>query len=333
MPRQHEVSPSEDFYRRFAPAQIEAVLDALTQQRPEFPYELTYLGDGGGLWRELEEESTPYWTTALRDLDTMLERHAEELLALAPPSAAIRLVDLGPGTARPIRGLLRHLLDRSRCAGYRAIDISDGMLELARRTLRTEFPDQVDGFELIQGDFGGPDLTHALPAGEPGVRFVVATGGTLYNFADPSAILRHVGRAMTGGDVLLLTLRIDSGFNRPPYMDEVRVGGPTKPLFLVGLNLLGIDQAWYVNEVGFDKDRGEIFSRVRFLSPVAVTIDTAGGPQTVSFAVGDTVLVFRYLFLDEEGVLAHLSHGGLRVRLSRRGESDEVLLVAATRAD
>lgn len=325
------MSPVEDFYRTFSAVQVEAVLRALSQERPEFPYELTYLGDGGGRWRDLEEESTPNWTPSLRDLDTMLELHAEELLALAPPSAPVRIVDLGPGTARPIRGLLRHLLDRARLAGYRAIDISDGMLGLAERNLRAEFPDHADRFELIHGDFAGADLALALPAGDTEARLVVAAGGTLYNFADPSALLRHLGQTMGGDDVLVLTLRIDSGFNRPSYMDKVRVGGPTKPLFLVGLNLLGIDQSWYVNEVGFDKDRGEIFSRVRFVEPVTVAIDGDGGRRTVSFATGDTVLIFRYLFLDEEGVAAHLSRCGLRVRLLRRGESDEVVLVAATR--
>jgi len=328
---QHEVSPDEGFYRTFSAAQIEAILSALTQQSPEFPYELTYLGEGGELWRNLEEETTTYWTTALRDLDTMLGEHAEKLLALAPPSGPVRIVDLGPGTARPIRGLMRYLLDRSRLAGYRAIDISTGMLSLAERTLREEFPDHAHRFELIHGDFAGPQLLQALPAGDAGARLIVAAGGTLYNFTDPSGLLRHIGQAMSGSDVLLLTLRVDSGFNRPPYMDEVRVGGPTKPLFLVGLNLLGLDQSWYVNEVGFDRDRGEIFSRVRFVEPVAVTIDVNGGGKTISFTPGDTVLVFRYLFLDEEGVAAHLSRCGLRVHLLERGESDEVVLVAAMR--
>ena len=40
----------------------------------------------------------------------MLGRHAGRLLELVPADRPVRVVDLGPGSARPTVGLLRHLL-------------------------------------------------------------------------------------------------------------------------------------------------------------------------------------------------------------------------------
>jgi L-histidine N-alpha-methyltransferase len=52
----------------------------------------------------------------------------------------------------------------------------------------------------------------------------------------------------------------------------------------------------------------------------------------VSFEPGDTVLVWRYLYLDRAAVADQLAHSGLEVRLFQRGQFGEVVLVAATRA-
>ncbi|WP_344583355.1 L-histidine N(alpha)-methyltransferase [Nonomuraea roseoviolacea] len=336
--QQHAVSPHESFYRAYSAAQVDAIVDALGH-RAEFPYELTYLGDGSEMWRESEVPSQPGRAPMLSDFDTLLTRHAERLLALAPPSAPVRIVDLGPGTTRPVRGLIRHLLDRSRLAGYHAIDISPEILDLAREHLRVDFPAHAERFELCRGDFTGPDLARVLAAGPASghdgadpVRFVVLAGGTPYNFADPARLLRHVRHAMGDHDVLLLTLRIDTGVDRPPFMDEVSVGGPYKPQQLVGLDLLAVDRSWYVTETGFDRARSEVFVRARFLEPVTVTFDVGEDRRTVSFEPGETVLVWRYLYHDGAAVADQLTRCGLRVRLFEHGEDSQVVLVAATPA-
>lgn len=333
--RQHAVTPREDFPRLYSAAQVAALVDSLGH-RAEFPYELTYLGDGSEMWREGEEQSDPAAAPRLGELDTIITRHAGQLLSLAPASTAVEIVDLGPGTTRPIRGLIRHLLDADRLAGYRAMDISAELLELARRNLRADFPGHAEGFELGQGDFTGPDLARVLTAGrisghggtDP-VRFVVLAGATVYNFADPAEVLRHVRSAMSDRDVLLLTLRIDTGVDRPPFMDEVSVGGPYKPQQLAGLDLIGVNRSWYVTETGFDRERSEVFVRARFLEPVAVTFDVGPDRRTVSFEPGDTVLVWRYLYQDSAAVADQLTRCGLRVRLFEHGQDKQIVLVAA----
>lgn len=336
--QQQAVSPHEDFYRTYSAAQVDAIVDSLNH-RAEFPYELTYLGDGSEMWRAGEVPSNPELAPMFSDFDTILTSRAEQLLALAPSSSPVQIVDLGPGTTRPVRGLIRHLLDRSRLTGYRAIDISAEILELARENLRVDFPAQVERFALRRGDFTGPDLARVLTAertpghdGADPVRFVILAGATLYNFGEPTQVLRHVCHVMSEHDVLLLTLRIDTGVDRPPFMDQVSVGGPYKPQQLAGLDLLAVDRSWYVTETGFDPVRSEVFVRARFLEPVTVTFDVGDDQKTVSFEPGDTVLVWRYLYHDSAAVVDQLTRCGLQVRLFEHGQDRQVVLVAATRA-
>ena len=322
------VSPGEEFYRVYSAAQVAAVVDSLAR-RAEFPYELTYVGGGSELWRDGEERNGGGGGLA-GDFNAMLGRHAGRLLELVPADRPVRVVDLGPGSARPTVGLLRHLAARSRLAGYRGIDMSAELLERAGRNLRAGLPEHADGFELHLGDFAGPGLARVLGPGDGGagaVRFVVLAGGTLYNFDEPERLLRHIVAAMTGEDVLLVTVRVDTGVDRPPFMDKVSVGGPYKPQQLAGLDLLGVDRSWYVVETGFDPDRSEIFVRARFAEPVTVTFD--GPRRTVSFAPGSTVLLWRYLYLDGPAVTRQLNRSGLEVRLFESGEAAEAVLVAA----
>lgn len=332
--QQHSVSPRDDFYRTYSAAQVDTIVDSLVQ-RGEFPYELTYLGDGSEMWREAETPSDSEHAPMLSDFDTLLTSHAARLLAVAPSASPVRIVDLGPGTTRPVRGLIRHLLDESRLAGYRAIDLSAQILELARQNLRNDFPGHAERFELCRGDFTGPDLARVLAAESDGadpVRFVVLAGGTLYNFADPARVLRHVCHFLRDDDALLLTLRIDTGVDRPPFMDQISIGGPYKPQQLAGLDLLAVDRSWYVTETGFDRDRSDVFVRVRFVEPVTVTFAVGDGQRAVPFEPGDTVLVWRYLYHDAAAVADQLGHCGLRVRLFEHGQDKQVVLVAATPA-
>ena len=312
----------------YSATQAETIADSLARQA-EFPFEMTYFGVGSELWREAEKGSDSAFEPVRDDFDVLLQQHVEQVLALVPAASPVEVVDLGPGTTRPVRGLMRRLAARSRLAGYRGIDLSPEMLELARLHLRDDFPDRVAGFELHRGDFTGPELAAVLPDAPGPPRLVVMAGGTLYNFPDPERVLRNVRGMMRAEDVLVLTLRIDTLVDRPPFMDEVMVGA-YKPQQLVGLDRLSIDRSWYVPELGYDRARSEVFVRVRFVEPVTVRFDLDDGERVVSFAPDDTVLVWRYRYVDVVAVTDQLARCGLRARLVKPGRTGQVVLVAAT---
>lgn len=325
------VSPREQFYRTFSPVQADVLAGALTGRR-EFPQEFTYVGGGAALWRASTEGVPTRRTARTEEYHLLLQDRAAGLLARGPAGMPVEVIDLGPGTGRPARSLLSGLVGAGRFAGYRAIDISTDLLDLAGRNLRDWFPGQAASLEFRLGDFTGPDLAGVLPArsgtGGP-ARFVLLAGGTVFNLAEPEGFLRRVGAALSPPDVLLLTLRVDNGANRPPFVTRVETGHPLLPIHRAAVDLLNIDPGWYETERGFDAGRSEIWTGVRFLRPVTVHIDGALGRHTVAFTAGERVLLYRYRFLDRPGVIELLARSGLRTVLFDVGTGGEVALVAA----
>ncbi|MDI6100831.1 L-histidine N(alpha)-methyltransferase [Actinoplanes sp. NEAU-A12] len=324
------VSPREQFYRVFSPAQADTLAEVLTGRR-EFPQEFTYLGDGAALWRASTEGIPHQRAAPTQEYHLLLRNSAAGLLAHGPADTPVEVIDLGPGTGRPARALLHALVAAGRFAGYRGIDISTGLLDLAARNLRAWFPGEAARLEFRHGDFTGPDLAGVLPArpgGGPG-RFVLLTGGTVFNMAEPEQFLRRVGAALSPADLLVLTVRFDVGFNRPAFLDHVEAGAPLLPIHQAAVDLLNLDPRWYETERGFDPGRSEVWTGLRFRRPVTIRIDGASGPHAVAFEAGERMLVYRYRLLDRAGVIELLTRSGLTTILFDVGTSGEVALVAA----
>ena len=62
---------------------------------------------------------------------------------LLADSTKINLIDIGPGNALPVKGLLQHLLNTGKLHRYIAVDISESMLHIAERNIKAWFGDQV----------------------------------------------------------------------------------------------------------------------------------------------------------------------------------------------
>jgi SAM-dependent methyltransferase len=325
----HHASPGALFHRTYTPLQADALADALADRR-ELPQEFTYLGSGAEIWRQTDEGLAGDRSIRAGEQPGLLSGHAPGLLARLPQGAPVEVIDLGPGTGGPARALIGGLVEADRFAGYRAIEFSGDLLDLARRNLHGWFPGLGGRLEFRHGDFTGPELAGLLaprPAGPP--RFVLLIGGTLLNLAEPEPLLRRIAAALSPDDVLLVTVRFDNGVNRPPFVDRPEIGRPLPPILRAAVDLLDIDPGWYGIERDFDPDRREIRTVIRFRRPVTVHIDGARGRRTVGFDAGEPMLVYRYRFLDESGVVSLLAGCGLRTRMFVTGGSGEVALVAA----
>jgi L-histidine N-alpha-methyltransferase len=321
------VSPTPRFTATYRADQVEEIVVALAERR-EFPYEFTYFGDGSRLWRDQSERTRPDASGWL------LTHHADAIGALFSAPGGIRVVDLGPGTGATVRGLLAHALAAGRLDRYVALDLSPDILTLAESNLRAWFPGAADRMEFHLGDLTGADLGRALapPYGDgpaPG-RLVVLAGGTLYNLFAPDLALRHVAGALRAGDVLVLTLRVEPPTGRPAVMNHLRTGADLKPQQRAGLDLLGIHRSWYDVELGHDERRSELFTRVRLLRPVVVTFAMAATSRTVALAAGDTITVWRYLYLTAADMRRRLRDAGLAIRLERATDPGDLVLVGAS---
>ncbi|MDR6321364.1 L-histidine N(alpha)-methyltransferase [Actinoplanes couchii] len=311
------VTPHQRFLWTYTRAQADVVADSLALRR-EFPQELTYLGSGAELWRA----ATAVQSALLRASDLLLSDHAAELADLARPGP-VDVLDLGPGTGSAAEGLLAGLIAAGRFGGYRAVDISPEMLTLAGARLTAAFPARAARLAFTVGDF--------RDAGPHAARIVLLAGGTLFNLADPGALLRDLAATRNPGDLVVITTRLDTTGRAPFPPSQPAPALP--PIHRLGLDLLNLDPGWYEPERGFDPARREVWSGARLNRPITLHLDGAHGRRVVALHTGDLLLLYRQLFLDRAAVTALIEGSGLRLRTFHTGRSGEVAMFVADTRD
>lgn len=141
-------------------------------------------------------DTTEYYPT--RAESALLATHAAELIGVARPR---HLIELGSGSSRKTRHLLRAAQALSLPLDYWPFDVCRDMLERSGQTLIAEFP-QLRVRALVGDYLGG--LAH-LPQPD-GRRMFVFLGGTIGNFSERESdrFLNDLRAQMRPGDVLLL---------------------------------------------------------------------------------------------------------------------------------
>jgi L-histidine N-alpha-methyltransferase len=153
-----------------------------------------FYDDRGSALFELITRLDEYYPT--RAERAILEAHAKEIVALAGSDT---LVELGSGTSEKTRLLLDALCHADRLRRFVALEVSEGTLRAAARSIAEAYGVPVDG---VVGDFTR-HLPH-LPTG--GRRLVAFLGSTIGNLepAPRARFLFDVDASLVTGDAFLL---------------------------------------------------------------------------------------------------------------------------------
>src|SRR6516164_8161420 len=114
-----------------------AVSEGLMTRPKWLPAWLFYDTAGSQLFSQITELPEYYLTRTERSI---LAAHAEEIVALAAGGDALRLVELGAGSADKTRLLLSAAVDRQDTVFYEPVDVSASALEEAQGRIEREIP-------------------------------------------------------------------------------------------------------------------------------------------------------------------------------------------------
>ena len=197
-------------------ADLQAILAGLTAPQKRLSPKYFYDATGSRLFDEICEQPEYYLTRAER---WIMERHLGEMAALIGPRVSV--IELGSGSSRKIRLLLKHLVDP---VAYVPVDISADYLRRMTAELAGDYPD-------VQIRPVCADFTRAFepPAYrvDPERHLVFFPGSTIGNFERPEALslLDVMGRqAGPRGAVLIgVDLKKDPEVLRSAYNDQAGV--------------------------------------------------------------------------------------------------------------
>ncbi|GAA1614482.1 L-histidine N(alpha)-methyltransferase [Catellatospora bangladeshensis] len=305
----------------FTPSDLDAIAARLATTG-EIDASYSYVGMGATAWdryvRWQEDGGSPNILTSTL---SMLRDAHEDLIA--PLRGPVRVVDLGPGNGAPVRGVLERLQAAGRLERYVAVDTSPEMLTIAQTNLRSWLGPAAE-LEFHRRDFASDALADLRgPA-----TLVLLTGGTLLNFADPVAVLRHVRQIAR---VVAFTVRADTVANRIVRFGEDKADARGEaeadlPMRLSAmLDQLGVPREYYEPEFGFDETTRQRYLRVRLTRPATV----AG---RVTLPVGYRVQLLRYLHRSPEELTSMLDAAGYQPLTVHRRADGEFLLIAGRSA-
>ena len=210
-----------------------SVYEGLLSSPKWLPSWLFYDSAGSRLFDEITRIPEYYVTRTER---AILAEHAAEIVALAASERALRMVELGAGSAEKTRLLLSAAVERQDTVFYEPVDVSASALVEAQIRIENEIPG-VLVCPRVQDYTHDLELDPTLPSER---RLVLYIGSSIGNFepGESMLLLERVRAALDPGDCLLLGVDLvkDQSVLQAAYDDAAGVTAAFNRNVLVRLN-------------------------------------------------------------------------------------------------
>jgi L-histidine N-alpha-methyltransferase len=264
-----------------------AVCEGLASRPKWLPSWLFYDEAGSRLFDQITELPEYYVTRTERSI---LTAHAEEIISIAAGGDALRIIELGAGSADKTRLLLSTAVDRQDTVFYEPVDVSASALEDARERIEREIPGVIVN-PRVQDYTKGIELDPKNP-GER--RLALYIGSSIGNFEPEEAelLLERVRDALAPGDSLLLGVDLvkDRATLLAAYDDAAGVTAAFNRNVLVRLNReLGsnFDPEAFAHRAVWNRFRSRIEMHLANMLPQTVQIPALD--MRLEFSAGETI--------------------------------------------
>lgn len=300
---------------------------AAISARGEIPVKFSYLGEGATLWDAVYKDAS-HSTEVTSAEEALMMTHIKSFMNAFGDARHINLIDLGCGNGLPAIGILNKLHEDAISVNYIAVDLSQSMIALASRNIRSRFPDVA--ITELQLDFESDSLASSLldikrRLGLPNL--LINLGNTLGNYVNVSSVLTNLLQSMTLEDYLIIGngLVHDQNAHKilKAYVDSEteRVTAPARALGLF------VDEDDY--RVLWNPTERRVEARIKLSGDR--TLALAG--QSVIMESGDEVLVFQSRKYTEASLATLLSEVGFRTELltTNRNRGYALAMIQPTR--
>jgi L-histidine Nalpha-methyltransferase len=264
-----------------------AVCEGLMSTPKWLPAWLFYDAAGSELFSRITELHEYYLTRAERAIFAL---HADEIVGLAADIDALRIVELGAGSADKTRLLLNAAVDRQDSMIYEPVDVSPSALEEAQERIQREIPGVVVAPRV-------EDYTQGLELDARGVgerRLVLYIGSSIGNFEPDEAdrLLRSIRATLAPGDSILLGVDLakDESTLLAAYDDAAGVTADFNLNLLARLNRelgAGFDLSAFVHRAVWNAAHSRI--EMHLVSRKRQLVKIPALDLKIDFAPGETI--------------------------------------------
>ncbi len=284
------VKPEKEFYEKLSTEQIEDIITNIQVHR-EIPLKYSYVNVGAAKWdaynRALFVKGPP---SALARTRTLLSMSIPFINGLVEDYTKVNIVDLGPGNALPVQGILEHFSGKKILNKYIGIDTSKEMLDIAKNNIRDWFDGKID-FKSEICDLGHDQFDSLLSkyVAKNNGNLVFFLGGTISNFRDPAKVLSLIYSSLKAGDIFLTSRKLDNPQSRQSFVMADRGNQELTQV----LNLIGVDESYYSLEKIFDEQKMTREIYIRFKQSMTIKIDLSDKEHTIELGKDERILIWR----------------------------------------
>lgn len=320
------VKPQAEFYKWYTKSQAFDIINNIEYNK-EIPLKYSYFENGAQYWNDYVKQviendipSIPTTTSYLLDLNNgFLEGVTSEY-------DRVNIICLGAESHMSLKKFLLGFLGKGKLGRYIVIDISEGLLKLARKDVANWTQGAITP-ETYQRDMDYDRFNDLLEVeslrSQKTINIVLQIGSTIYNGRSPSETLHTIRRSMSGQDIFIHDLRL--GKYARFGLNHGLVGSLT-PRHRLAVDLLGIHEDLYSIEHYYDEKLKVRLVRIRLKVALTVEFDFPEGQRKVHFYKSDVITVFRYWHNTYKTVFRALSEANFNLLLANQTEDLEYLL-------
>lgn len=318
-----ETKPTEDFYKTFTPNEVAEIATNLDIHK-EISLKFTYKGIGGQLWDQyvIEGKEAGTYTTTTK-LSNLLANTFEFLEYKIAKYNKVNIIDIGPGNCESILPFLTKLAKSGKLGKYIAVDISQSMLDIAKKRINKEF--QNVEFEGIESDIEKSDLLEigikAKKEGEINIfLFVGSTIGSL----DEYKTLANLKSSLSDNDILYFSNKV---FQTTEKSKTGHVVDNYEQLFWIP-EMLGI-KTNPNNLIGLYDDKTDTRTVVfRPDNDYQIEFDLGGVKKQIRIYKGEDVVVWRHKMSTTNQIIEDLGRAKLSLtQMTKENDFSHVLIM------
>lgn len=331
------ITPTPEFYKLYSKKQIFDIIWNIEVHK-EIPRQYSYFDGGAVEWdkyaRRLWHEDT---ANSITSTIALLHSNIGNIDRLIEGATRVNVIDVGPGNCLPVKELLTHLLyERGVLNRYIAVDISEKMLQIAKKNIHSWFDGAVQ-FESHIRDISHERFDDILleetlrEDANTTVNLVLFLGGTLTNFRSPDDVLKVIHNSMQLGDILIYTKKLDTEDARQ-YFDfstsNVQQSLPLQNKFTI--DMLNIDESLYDVEQGYDPEERARYFKIKPKMALTLKFEFETGHRFIEIKNGESLLILRARHQNATDIIDQFDSNGLELlEASTTQDRDYMLLITA----
>lgn len=309
-----EVLVSEDFYSFFSEEEaIEIITNLEFKKKSNLKY--SYKGIGASYWNEIYKSNiSPIRKTTLE----LIENLFNDIKYILGNANGINVIDIGPGNSEPVISFLKDINKQKLLSKYIAVDISQEMLDIAKKTVELEIP--TTDIKTYVADIEYSRLNKIFfenKSFELNIHnLILFIGNTIVNFEDQVNILKNFRSGMTDTDILVLSLSLNSDANKS-VLNYIKTYEAGYRQTLV-LNKIGIDTINCEVKVVYDES---IQCKTKFVildKDYTLEFKILGKAKTIRLHKDQEIVIWRHYLSSMEDVVAKLNMAGFETLVTRK---------------